>query len=281
MLTKLFLPNIPNSPLYENDDEGSVLTVEWHEFFRSLFERVGGEDVTGLSDVALALLTNTFNNIDVINLRNRVNELEKIVSGIYSPSTSEAKEDLLNEIIREPFKYFLPQPVWKDENFSGFSAGANAGHPDEIQWDGGNIYVDAFDGSATTQQLFAGTELQHDYWEGSDFHFHVHWAPTTAAAGNVKWNIDYTIERDGTGTIDSGTLSETDSADGTAWLPKRTDFSTSVSGASFKVEDQIAIRLYRDPSDVADTYAADAVLAFTFGYHYQIDAVGSRLIGSK
>lgn len=170
--------------------------------------------------------------------------------------------------------------VWKDENFSGFSAGAVANAPDNIAWDGGTIETKGFDGVATLEQLYANKELQHDYLEGSDLVFHIHWAPTTAGAGNVKWNIDYTIERDVTGTIAAGSLSVVDAASGTAWQPERVNIGT-VNGANVLIADQIGIRLYRDPTDVQDTYGADAALAFTFGYHYELDTVGSRQITTK
>jgi len=174
----------------------------------------------------------------------------------------------------------LAETVYKDENFSGFAAGATANVPDAVAWDSGTIYARAFDGNATTEQLFAGAELQHDYKEGTDLVFHIHWAPTTANSGNVKWQLTYTIERDNTGTIASGTLSAVDAADGTAWVPTRVDLGT-VTGTSLQIGDQIQCRLFRDPSDGDDTYGDDAALAFTFGYHYEVNTLGSRQIGTK
>lgn len=174
----------------------------------------------------------------------------------------------------------LVESVYRDENFSGFATSPAVSAPDIISWDSGTIDVRAFDGNATTEQLMAGAEIQHDYKQGSDLIFHIHWAPTTAAAGNVKWQIDYTIERDDTGTVASGSLSAVDAADGTAWVPTRVNIGT-VTGTSLLIGDQVGIRLYRDPSDVADTYSDDAALAFTFGYHYEVDTMGSRQIGTK
>lgn len=177
--------------------------------------------------------------------------------------------------------FILNNCVYRDENFSGFEAGATANEPDAIKWKGtSTIYTRGFDGSSTSEQLFAGAELQHDYQEGSDLIFHIHWCPTTAGSGSVKWNIDYTIERDNVGTMQSGTLSVVDSTDGVAWIARRINIGT-ILGTDLKIGDQIAIRLYRNPSDSEDTYTADAGLSFTFGYHYCVDSLGSRLISSK
>ena len=39
--TKLYLPDIPISPMFIGEMD-KVMTIEWQEFFRALFERVGG-----------------------------------------------------------------------------------------------------------------------------------------------------------------------------------------------------------------------------------------------
>ena len=170
--------------------------------------------------------------------------------------------------------------LYKDENFSSFSAGSAASAPDNIAWRGGSIYTKAFNGVSTNEQLFAGRELQHDYYEGTDLVFHIHWAPTTNDSGNVQWFIDYVIEREGSGPITSGTLSVVDAADGTAWEPTRINIGT-VTGTNLLIGDQVGIRLYRVPGGTSDTYEHDAALAFTFGYHYRVNSLGSRTIGAK
>ena len=39
MATNLYLPQMPYTPMYDNT---GTLSVEWQEFFRLLYERVGG-----------------------------------------------------------------------------------------------------------------------------------------------------------------------------------------------------------------------------------------------
>lgn len=169
---------------------------------------------------------------------------------------------------------------WKDRNFSGVSAGNPAASPDFIDWNATTIKVAAFDGVATEESLHAGDEIQHDYNEGSDLVFHIHWAPTDTGSGNVKWQMEIIIIS-GTTVRYSGTISAIDSADGTAWEEKRLNIGT-LTGTSFVIGDQIGMRVFRDPSDGADTYGSDAAIAFTFGYHYEIDTpAGSRQITTK
>ena len=56
--------------------------------------------------------------------------------------------------------------------------------------------------------------------------------------------------------------------------------ATTVSGANIKIGDQVAFRLYRNPTDAQDTYPDDACV-ITFGIHSQIDTLGSRNITPK
>ena len=40
MVDNLYLPKLPNSPMFVGSQD--VMTIEWQEFFRTLFDRVGG-----------------------------------------------------------------------------------------------------------------------------------------------------------------------------------------------------------------------------------------------
>jgi hypothetical protein len=76
---------------------------------------------------------------------------------------------------------------WVDFNVGAVSLGTGASAPGLIQLNGSNIYVLGFDGNVTSEQVFGSIEIDHMYKEGTDILFHVHWMPTTATAGNVKW----------------------------------------------------------------------------------------------
>lgn len=169
--------------------------------------------------------------------------------------------------------------VWKDINIAGENlTPPSAGAPTYGTYDTSSIEMPFFDGATLTQSLHGGTEMQHDYYEGTAITPHVHWTPDDATAGNVKWQLEYWIKL-GSTTIASGTLTVTSAATGTAWDEIRADFPT-ISGTGLVIGAQILFRIFRDPTDAADTYTGDAGI-FTFGFHHQVDTVGSRQIITK
>ena len=168
--------------------------------------------------------------------------------------------------------------VWKDDNIAVAIIPPGVSAPDLANFDTTTISVRVFDGGATLEQLSSGTEIQHDYKEGSDIVPHIHWCPTTAGAGDVVWFLEILIKT-GTTVKYSGTLLTSESATGTAWEEIRTNFPT-LSIPTLTIGDQVIYRLYRDPTFSGDTYSDDAG-TFTFGFHYEIDTLGSRQITTK
>ena len=59
MSENLYLPEIPSSPMFIGDTD-KVLTIEWQEFFRSLFERVGGIVAPTITETSLALVAELY-----------------------------------------------------------------------------------------------------------------------------------------------------------------------------------------------------------------------------
>lgn len=170
--------------------------------------------------------------------------------------------------------------IWQDINVAGVELGAGAASPDLIAVNGTVLQVRAFDGGATTEELFGVIELPHSYREGSDITAHVHWMPTTTGAGNVKWNIDYQwVNAGDTYANTVTTVSATAAASTTAWDGTNTDIAT-ITGTGKTISSHFMFRLYRNPADVADTYADDAAL-IVFGLHIEGDTIGSRGIITK
>ena len=169
---------------------------------------------------------------------------------------------------------------WEDIVLSVTSLGIGASAPDLVEINSSGIYTYAFDGLSTSEQLFGCFEVPHNYAEGTDLSPHIHWMPTTADAGDVKWCVQF--YRVGTGDTFSTTPGEicaVESTNETAW-EAFTTASEIIDGSDISIAEQIAFRLYRDPSDAEDTYAHDAAV-LTFGIHYQIDTLGSREIYTK
>lgn len=168
----------------------------------------------------------------------------------------------------------LQETVWKDINIGGVNLTLSAANrPDQVTIDTTSIITYAFDGAALTEEVSGAFELQHDYKEGTDIIPHVHWYPTTAGAGNVKWQLEYWIRINDTVKL-TGTITITDAASGTAWTEERADFP-AITGTTLLINAQIHFRLFRNPTDAADTYAADAAIG-TIGIHYEINTMGSR-----
>lgn len=169
--------------------------------------------------------------------------------------------------------------VTKDENFSATqllpSGGGN--QPDLVSLDSTNILIAAFPHNKVTYGS-DHRELQHDYREGTDLRPHIHWMPVDATSGVVRWGLDYYI-RSGVTVLASGTVYVNDTAPGTAWEEQRIEFP-AISGSSLTIGDQISFRLFRDATDVADTYGAYAAVT-TYGYHYEVDTLGSRTTFAK
>ena len=123
-----------------------------------------------------------------------------------------------------------------------------------------------FAGAGPLEELSFSWDLQHDYKSGSDVVFHVHWAPATAAAGDVYFKAYYLWESAGA-VIPAPTLLAIAAvpAPGVAWHSTRTDFTIPGVGRTFNA--RLVVRLIRDPGDAEDTYADDAALV-SVGIHY-------------
>jgi hypothetical protein len=172
--------------------------------------------------------------------------------------------------------------VWKDINIgSGFVQLPAASAP-SITTFLDNVGADTDIATlqfAVGEKVGSTIELQHDYKEGSDFTFHIHFQCDAAPTGTdyVKWQIDYTIVRDGT-TMSPVTSITIEVAVDTQYEQVRADWAAS-SGTGLQIGDQISFKLSRIAA-VGDAYTGTAKLK-TVGIHYEVDTVGSRTIGAK
>lgn len=177
----------------------------------------------------------------------------------------------------------LSETVYKDINLaSAILSLPVATQPDEVQFkdEAGNDTGITTWGFAINELVCGSFELQHDYKEGTDLVFHVHWQGIAAPADgtdNVKWQIIYTVARDST-TLDATATISGQTAITTQYSFYRTDLTT-ITGTNFKIGDQMLFQFKRIAAS-ADDYAGDALVA-TLGVHYQVDTIGSRAIGAK
>lgn len=137
-----------------------------------------------------------------------------------------------------------------------------------------------FSGSNPTPDELSGSfEILHDYKEGTNIVPHIHWAPTTAGVGNVKWQLRYMwVNR--LGTFSGGaTIDVTEAAGGVAWVEHRSSLP-AITGTGKEIGSRFVFNLFRDATDAADTYT-DAAAVFDFGLHYEKDTLGSRGVTPK
>ena len=130
------------------------------------------------------------------------------------------------------------------------------------------------------EKVSGGFELQHDYEEGSDFVFHVHWQGIAAPTGtdNVQWRLTYILMRDGTTLNAAVTIDSPDTTFDTQYESVRTDFA-AITGTTFLIGDQFMFTLERVAA-TGDAYAGDALIG-TAGIHYKVNTLGSRTINAK
>lgn len=140
----------------------------------------------------------------------------------------------------------------------------------------GGIYGLRFNAGAT-ESVHASFEIMHDYKEGTNLDFHVHWCPTTTNTGNITWGLEYTICNIGTPFPAATTVTATVAAPGVVNRHVLTDV-VSIPGYGLRIGTVIIFRLYR--SGATDTFTGNAFL-LSVGVHYQCDTLGSRKETSK
>jgi hypothetical protein len=140
--------------------------------------------------------------------------------------------------------------------------------PPVVNFVDANMKAWGFNGATQVQDLFSSIDMQHDYIAGTDLDLHIHWAPSTGTGGNVKWQF-YVQWAEMSGTWAAATLYTTTVAAGsTAWVSGVA--SVTIPGTGHTYNSRLMIRLVRDPTDAADTYA-DPACVTAIGCHYSTD----------
>jgi hypothetical protein len=130
-------------------------------------------------------------------------------------------------------------------------------------------------------EIYFEIQMPHAWKEGSNIYPHVHWAPVSATAGNVVWQLDYTWANPaGTFGAPATMTSDATAAGGTAWVHKISVLKDGsgnayIAGAGKTISSMLVCRLHRDAGAGADTLAADAAF-LEFDIHYEVDGFGSR-----
>ena len=168
---------------------------------------------------------------------------------------------------------------WNDFVPHYWSVPSGSASPDLVTLPGATIISQwAFDGQNTAETLETQFEIMHDYKLGSLVYPHVHWSPSTADAGNVKWFIYYSIA-DAMGEFSAETVSSVVQAAGGLGANGRVIHQIvefpALDLSNYDIGAQIRLAIRRVPGDAQDTYGADAFM-HAVGIHYQSDTRGSR-----
>ena len=178
-------------------------------------------------------------------------------------------------------QFFGDSRPWIDWNFDGASFAPGASAPDLIQWNSTKIRVRAFDGANTQEELSKVIEANHNWAEGTVLKTHVHWGPTTAAAGNVQWFLDW-FAIEGSDYTGIATVNVIQAAGGVAWNEQFAEFPDITLPSNYLLGTQIGFALYRVPGvgNPNDTYGADAAI-LTVGVHARLNSLGSCQVAEK
>jgi len=138
----------------------------------------------------------------------------------------------------------------------------------------GSFGVTALKFKATSiTEIFFTAQLPHSYKEGTDIEPHSHWGKIGTATGNVHWGFEY-IWVNVSGTFNNTSII---TANLTPSISKKHDATNiaTLTGTDKKISSILMCRLYRDPTNVGDTFNDDIYL-YDFDFHFQRNTLGSR-----
>ena len=184
----------------------------------------------------------------------------------------------INQGIDDINKGFHEVAVWDDIILSPYTIQGGTARPDKITLVG-NIDAYGFNGNSTTEEMSASFEMPHDYKEGTDLRPHIHWCPSDTDSGSVKWQLEITTAGVGVSFPSTTTVTAVDASGEVDRAHQVVEFDV-IDGTNIGIGNITGFRLFRNPTDGADTYESDAIF-LSLGFHYEIDGDGSRQVFIK
>jgi hypothetical protein len=190
--------------------------------------------------------------------------------------------DTMAQVLHIDNTLVLDDTVYNDVNVGSLvlqTGGTLPGIVELLDNDGDatGIYTRGF---SVGEQGSGAIEIPHDYKEGTNIAFHIHWGANVAPDGgtdNVQWNLTYTVVHNGDTLADSTTIAK-ETAYTTQYASTRSDF-TAITGTNFDIGDQFIFTIARIAAS-SDEFGGEA-LVHTLGLHYETDTLGSRTITAK
>jgi hypothetical protein len=166
--------------------------------------------------------------------------------------------------------------VFNDANVGSLVLVSGGTLPGVVEWidtdaAATGIYTRGF---AVNESGSGSIEIPHDYKEGSNITFHVHWGVVDAPTGTdyVKWQLKYFVSDP---HITSTTPIVVEDTAPAQYHKKRTDFA-AISGTGILIGYQFNFNIARIAA-VGDAFAGEAYVE-TIGFHYEADTIGSSTI---
>jgi hypothetical protein len=170
--------------------------------------------------------------------------------------------------------HLVNESKWTSLRFSYLALVAGETKPDRVAVPGLTGHEV---GGGATEIILGQIELPPSYAQGSAIRPYISWGGANSNAGNVKWQLAYSIANPN-GELGAEAIVTATAANPGLGANSRSNVKVSefgvIPGAGRLVGDVISLRLIRDSGDAADTYASDALL-FGLGLHIEVDGVGS------
>jgi hypothetical protein len=157
------------------------------------------------------------------------------------------------------------------------AVGASPNDPDwvDISVSGGTAYGWSFPQNKDTWLAFTA-QIPHAWKEGSTIYPHVHWYPTTNAAGNVVWLLQFMSATIGGVFPSAPNYSQASiPASGSAARVHKVSAFPTFDATGYKISSIISGIIRRFGTSGSDTYE-DPVIGLHIDFHIEIDSLGSR-----
>lgn len=140
----------------------------------------------------------------------------------------------------------------------------------------GNTYTYNF-ADAVSNEVFFSVQLPHAWSGESPIYPHVRWSPSDTNTGTVRWELEYTIAKEGTAFPASTTITGETAGTGTADDHIKTNLNgtTGIDMTGDDISTVLVCRLIRNGGHANDTYTGTAAL-HSVGFVYLADSLGSE-----
>lgn len=166
--------------------------------------------------------------------------------------------------------------LYNDYLTSGTAIRVGPNAPDLAEYrDGIFLYGFAGTGAIVEEGMFT-LHFLHDIHPDHTPTFHIHWTHNNASpSGDVKWQLDYTYSHGySAGTYGAPTTLSVTQTAGAQYTHHITDDDAMPVSVDFEPDGMLLCRIYRDPADVADTFADDAFL-IGVDMHYRVGQIAT------